>query len=187
MAKHLLAPSPGNATFLTVGSLHFDGYLKDVEARTALGILSTRQEELDELSDRARNEFLEQAGRFVDSVRASIFWGQVKKRLLAEDGHPGQKLFIREMPSRGRRDDFLAGRADLPVRVAPAFVIDSGSSILRQVVARLEGEGSAAAGGRERQIIVIPDHSQVEEVASAGGAPRIVKLKGLREALLEPS
>jgi len=182
VAKHLLA-SGGNATFLTIGSLEFDGYLTKEEARTAVGILSVRQEELEGLSAQARKEFLSEAGRFVASVRASVFWGQVKRRLKGSDRREDRSLLMHEISSTGRRHDLVAGQADRLYRVAPAFALDGDSRILANVITRLKKEGAAAVD--ERQLIVIPDISKEEEASAGDGRPRVVKLAGLREALLQ--
>jgi hypothetical protein len=116
VAKHLLNSGPDNATFLTIGSLQFDGYLTETDARTAIGILNTRQEELEAMPGASQERFLEEAGEFVDSVRARIFWGQVKRRLEGRDG--GEDIFVGLAQSRGRRDDLLAATPAGSVRVA---------------------------------------------------------------------
>jgi hypothetical protein len=108
IAKHMLARD-GQATFVTIGSLKHDGYLRTEEARAAFGILSIREEELQELSDAEQKKFVKEAGEFVDGVRASVFWGQVRRTLQGADA-PGQDdLCKAQVPSSGRRDDFRAG------------------------------------------------------------------------------
>ena len=181
IAKHLLAEN-GNATFLTIGSLEYDGYLTQAEARTAIGILSTRQDELQELPERAQQTFLSEAGAFVSSVRASVFWGQTKRCLEGKERAGDASIFIDRLPSKGRRDDLLAGRHDRAIRVAPAFALEVNSKILEQAIERLRGEG-AAVEGSERQLIVIPDNSREPEAAAAEGRPRVVKLANLRGAV----
>jgi hypothetical protein len=184
VAKHLLAPARGNATFLTIGSLQHDGYLDKREARMAIGILNTRQAELEALPEAARERFLKDAVEFVESVRASIFWGQVKRRLEGEDG--GDSLYSNPIPTAGaRRDDLGADSPEGQVRVAPSFALDSDSKILSGTINRLEREGAAARDG-ERQLIVVPDNSHVGERPAQGGAPRVVRLASLREALEHP-
>jgi hypothetical protein len=181
VAKHLLAEN-GNATFLTVGSLQYDGYLTENEAQTAIGILNTRQEELQELPERAQRLFLSEAGAFVDSVRASVFWGQTKRCLEGKERASDASILVGRLPSKGRRDDLLAGRPDRGIRVAPAFVLEVGSKILEGVIERLHEEG-AAVEGSERQLIVIPDNSYEPEAAAAADRPRVVKLANLRSAV----
>ena len=184
VAKHLLAPEPDNPDFLTIGSLKYDGYLTEDEARMAVGILNIRQEELEELPEGARKRFLVDAGKFVDSVRASIFWGLVKRRLKGKEG--GDSLFKGAMPTAGaRRDDLGGASTEGQVRVAPAFALASDSGILKSTLARLGREGAAARDG-ERQLIVVPDNSHVTERPAQGGAPRVVRLASLRGALEHP-
>jgi hypothetical protein len=185
VAKHLLAPSDGNATFVTVGSLKLDGYLTEAQARTAIGILGTRQEELEALPETAQAKFLSEASEFVDGMRASIFWGQVKRRLRGVESPDHESLFTKEIPGNGNRRDLLVKSTQGPVRVAPAFALDKNSKILQSTVDRLRGEGLAARGG-ERQIVVVPDRSRARTRPKLDDQPAVVKLGSLR-GMLEAS
>lgn len=183
VAKHLLAEG-GSPTFLTIGSLRYDGYLTEEDAATAAAILTTREEELRELSEKEQKKFLEQGEEFVDGVRAAIFWGQVR-RCLWEGRKPGRSGdLLRDLkPSSGRREDFLAGPAGKEHRVTTAFAIDERSKIIGWALQRLERERAASVGG-ERQIVVVPDISHVKETDPAA-KPRVVKLANLRKVLEE--
>ena len=178
IAKHLLATD--EATFVTIGSLEFDGYLTKSEARTATGILTTRDEELQALPESERRKFFAEAQRFVDSVRASVFWGQVRRVLQGKEDDGAPDLLRKVIPSTSRRRDLLAGVEEREFRVAPALALDSNSKILGQTLERLEGEGGASSRP-ERQMVVIPDIS--EEKSVSDGTPEVVKLAGLRAAL----
>lgn len=181
VAKHLLAQG-GEATYVTVGSLRFDGYLSDAEARTAIGILSTRDEELDDLSDTEREKFLDEAQEFVDSIRASVFWGQVRRVLGGQDGD-AEDLIRKEIPSSGSRRDLLAGADGKECRVVPTLALKADSRILQRAEDRLAGEGGASPEP-ERQVIAIPDISEAEPRLE--GNPKIVKLSDLRSQLEVP-
>ena len=176
VAKHLLGSGPDKVTFITIGSLRYDGYLTETDARTAIGILNIRQEELEALPKSAQERFLSEAGEFVESVRARIFWGQVKRRLEGRDG--GAEAFAGFAPSRGRRDDLLADSPAGIVRVAPAFALDEGSKILKGAIERVRREKQTASV--KRQIVVVPDGSDAEAPA---GRPEVVQLAGLMAAL----
>jgi hypothetical protein len=180
-AKHLLAPGQDNATFLTIGSLKLDGYLTPAEARTAIGILATRQRELEDLPPAARKRFLEEAGEFVGGVRASIFWGQVKRRLKGKDGDRGN-LLEGEISGSGRRKDLQARSSDELVRVIPALALDPDSKILAQTVERVRRE-SEKKRTRLRPLIVIPDVSAEANLRAEEGRPEVVKLASLRSVL----
>lgn len=178
IAKHLLADD-GNPTFLTIGSLNFDDYLSDAEARTATGILTTREEELQELSAPDREQFLKDGQKFVDGMRASVFWGEVKRRLQGR-GEPGSSEFWKEDISgkKGARDDLLAMTKDgEEVRVVPVLSLDE-QSAFDEAVERLEGEG-----GSQWKLVVIPDDSERDERGRENGAPQVVKLGKLRQTL----
>jgi hypothetical protein len=183
IAKHLLAKN-GNATFVTIGSLEYDGYLSEEEARTAIGIFNTREEELRELPKAAQETFLKDAGAFVDSVRASVFWGQAKRRLKGKDRSKDKNLLRAKLPSTGRRSDFLAGLPGKEFRVAPALALGKRSGVLKRAIKRLRDEVDTFSG-LERQIVVIPDNSKEDEAPASGKKPRVVKLANLRSALEE--
>ncbi len=178
VAKHLLAKGD-SATFLTIGSLKFDGYLTESEARTALGILGTREEELNELPRPDRDIFIKEAQKFVDSVRASIFWGQVKRTLAGKEDGSNSNLWLEDLASEGRRHDLLAGFSGKEFRVAPAFALDETSEILDNACKRVEAEPTPP----EQKMVVVPDISGTEISPSEEGALSVVKLANLRPTL----
>lgn len=179
VAKHLLAEN-GAATFLTIGSLKFDGYLTEAEARTAIGILGTREEELNQLPRPDRDIFIEEAQKFVDSVRASVFWGQAKRVLEGKEGASDEDLFRETLAGAGRRHDLLAGLPDREFRVAPAFAVDVNSEMLVKARERVKAEPTPP----ERKIVVVPDisNSEVMPLPTDDG-PAVVKLADLRATL----
>jgi hypothetical protein len=168
VAKHLLADDD-NATFLTIGSLNFDDYLSDAEARTATGILTTREEELQELSAPDREQFLKDAQKFLDGMRASIFWKMVRRKL------KGLGRWKRDVPGDGDRNDLLAEtNGGEKVRVVPVLSLDDKRAFDR-AIGRLKDEGKP-----KRKLVVIPDHSEREE---GEGPPQVVRLCNLAQAL----
>lgn len=179
VAKHLLADGD-KATFLTIGSLNFDGYLSDAEAHTATGILTTREEELQELPAPDRERFLKDAQTFVDGMRASIFWVQVKKRLRGEAG--GANLLRDDLSSKGNRGDLLAKVGDRAYRVAPAHALSERSKTLEQAVSRMKIEEIPPLPP-DHKLVVIPDYSPNAERDGGDGVPRVVRLGNLRSVL----
>lgn len=179
VAKHLLTEN-GAATFLTIGSLKFDGYLTEAEARTAIAILGTREEELNELPRPDRDIYIEEAQKFVDSVRASVFWGQVKRVLEGKEDASDASLWREDLASAGRRHDLLAGLPSKEFRVAPAFAVDVGSGVLKKARERVKIEPTPP----ERGIVVVPDISKSAVMPSpSDDGPAVVKLASLRATL----
>jgi hypothetical protein len=171
VAKELLAEENG-PTFLTIGSLEYDEYLKRSEARTAIGVLNTRDEQLRALAEDEKKTFLEEAGEFVDGVRASIFWGQVKRRLRGKDIDAG-----------GKRDDLLAGDDENVYWIAPAFAIAEGSGIRTNAEKRLRTGKRSYGVPVERRVVVVPDNSRFKPGSKSTTWPHVVKLAGLRELI----
>lgn len=181
-AKHLLADSRG-VTFLTVGSLEYDGYLTRAEARTAIGILSTRDEQLNAMGESGKEAFLKEAEKFVDSVRASIFWGQVKRCLQGKDQRSVPSLWIGDIERKGERDDLLAGTPGNEFWVAPAFGIAADSKIRKGAEARLRTEKRPYGVPAHRRIVVLPDVSKFQGEREPGSPPEVVRLIHLRETI----
>lgn len=183
VAKYLLG-TPESPESFTIGSLEFDGYLTKLEARTALGILSAGDERLRALSPEDRDSTLIEAEKFVDGVRASIFWGMVRRMLRGENmpGAPG--LWLGDIDGKGRRKDMLAGESGREFWVAPAFAIDAASTIKTSAVERLSTEERPYGVPRARRIVVVPDRSLAPE-GPPGDSPRVVRLANLRAALTE--
>ena len=187
VAKNLLAGPDGSPTFFTIGSLKFDGYLTDSEARTAIGILSTTDERLWSMAHAERGAVLREAEAFVDSVRASIFWGFVKRTLRGEDVPDVDDLWRGDIDGGGKRDDMLAGRSDSEFWVAPAFALDADSAIRRNAIKRLKTKKRPYGVPCNRRIVVVPDkaHGRPEEHGCDDG-PHVVKLSGLRRLVEHP-
>lgn len=182
VAKHLLAEASG-PTFFTIGSLKYDGYLTESEARTAIGILSTGDERLRAMSPLERDGILIEAETFVKGVRASIFWGMVRRMLRGLDPPGGENLWVGDVDGKGRRDDMLArGGERGDFWVAPAFALNSKSSILRSTKKRLETHERPYGVTAERRIVVVPDAEDGQNASSDAG-PKVVQLFELRDAL----
>lgn len=178
IAKHLLATGSG-VTFVTIGSLQFDGYLTEAEARTATGIMLARDEELRELPASERRKFISEAQEFLDGLRSSVFWGRVKRELEgADSGAPD--LMPKQIEGTGGRDDLLAGGDGVETRIVPIFALNSHSTKLKTAIERME-KGSLPGPATKRQIIVVPDGT--ESKAPPHATSRVVELAKLREAL----
>lgn len=179
IAKHLLSDGSG-VTYVTIGSLFFDGYLSETEARTATGILAARDEELKELPDAERRKFVEDAQTFLDGLRASVFWGQAK-RVLEGRGSGGTKnAFLERVRGTGGRNDLLADAEGEEVRVIPIMALEEGSSKLVEAVEAIEN-GELPRPRTKRQIIVVPDSSATERPSKSD--VQIVELSELRGSL----
>lgn len=179
IAKHLL--DTGNrTTFVTIGSLRFDGYLTESEARTATGIMLARDEELRELPQAERDKFVKDAQTFLDGLRAAVFWGRVKRELQGKDGAGGKDLTPAGVEGTGGRHDLLTGSADGEVRIIPILAINPESDKLENAIKPIEAN-DLPRPKTKRQIIVIPDTSQTQEPPES--KVRVIKLSQLREEL----
>ena len=174
VAKILLADD-GNASFVTVGSLNYDGYLTDDEARVATYVLTLRQEELQTLPRRERDQFLNDADRLVRNIRASVFFGLVRECLAKNQWE------VEEIDAHGGpRPDLIAVKDERRFRIAPRFATTPGSTILSTAQERLEGLAEGAPEN-ETRVVVLPDRSRID--SEPEGDPRVLKLKELKGAL----
>lgn len=167
------APRP--QTFVTVGSLHHDGYLSDAEAQTATAVLSPAL-----IPPGERAVVLKQGATVVGRIRASIFFEMVRNRL--EDLCDS----VREEPrGEGQRPDLAGTKGGREFRVSSAFATTSNSNILAGVVKR--AKKARGSGDGEPWIVVVPDNSSATTDESADDI-RVVKLSRLQHALpSEPS
>jgi hypothetical protein len=174
LAKALLR-TDGAATYLTIGSLNYDGYLTDDEARAATHVLTLRQEELETLSYAERREFLHNADRVVRNLRASVFFGLVRE-LLKSNGWSVDEVDV----ARGPRPDLLATKDARIVRIRPRFATVPGSKILTQAQRRLRTEDKERHAENAR-VIVVPDRARFP--STPDDDPAILKLAELKEEL----
>jgi hypothetical protein len=183
IAKHLLG-TVDRVTFVTIGSLLFDGYLTKAEARTAAGIMMAREEEFKQLPEAERQKFLADAQTFLDGLRAAVFWGRVKREL-QDKGDAGEDgLFLERVRGTGGRNDLLAkDGAGEEIRVIPILAINPGSKKLSKAIEPIEADELPRPKTR-RQIIVVPDTSETE--LPPHSPAQIVTLGRLREALQSP-
>jgi hypothetical protein len=175
IAKWLLGDeADGRASFVTVGSLHYDGYLTDEEAHTATRVLMIRDEELEAVAAAEAREFRTAADKVVSNIRASVFFGMVRKRLRAE----GWEVDLLEESAK-RRPDLLATKAEIKCRVAPRFAMRTDSAQLEKTLNRLANTAAGEADV-QRRVVVIPDRSRAE-LTDASSDPRVMKLEQLSE------
>jgi endonuclease/exonuclease/phosphatase family metal-dependent hydrolase len=81
LAKFALSVEP-EPTFVTVGNLNYDGkLLTDSEARTAVGLLTLREGDLDDLSAAEARTLTDDANTFVGGMRITVFYRFVKQVL----------------------------------------------------------------------------------------------------------
>jgi hypothetical protein len=179
IAKHLLG-TVDRVTFVTIGSLLFDGYLTKAEARTAAGIMMARDEELKQLPEAERQKFITDAQTFLDGLRASVFWGRVKQELQGRGDIEGSDLFVERVKGTGGRNDLLADGTGEDTRVIPILALNPDSKKVVEAVEPIE-KGDLPRPKTKRQIIVVPDTSRSK--APSHSTVRIVKLNRLRAEL----
>lgn len=183
LAKHVLAPNPDPAhlvpTFLTIGSLKYDGYLDEQQARIAADIVTMREYELRLLSESERRIFLEGASRFVDTVRISVFAAQVEKELEAV----GFTVLPALRTSKRTRRDLAVQSSGIDDgiqhHVIPVFALTKDSELLTTPGKRLQTE--AIAKGKGSRFLVVPPTSEAAP-ADRGGI-KVVTLPGLLTGL----
>jgi hypothetical protein len=167
LAKHILVnPETGTVgTFITVGSLRYDGLLGEYEARTADTILTGGYIRASSVENDSK-EFLGNANRFVRNFRATVFHALVRKIFETQDpdcvleGRPDGRFDI-------ITDVFGAKR-----RVVPVFAKGRNDKAVARQVRRL-GDSVGDA------IIVLWPNKQSETGQDIGGV-KICTLGDLR-------
>jgi hypothetical protein len=152
IAKQVL-DNNGHPTFLTIGSLKYDGYLPESDADVLNRLMTLRDEDLSELPPREQDEFLAITDKIARNIRASVLNGLVRKSL------EGSGWNVSEIP-RGadKRPDLDAEKHEYRCRIAPVFATDEESSLLDRAIERL----SPATEGEDRyalRAIVLPHNS----------------------------
>lgn len=170
IAKCLLGDG-AQPSFVTVGSLHYDGYLTDDEAAVADGVMTLRDEELSELSPSDRQTLLKAAEKVVKNIRASVLYGWCEETI---EDQPGWTV---EEVGRGpkRRPDLMAISDDRKFLVVPAFGISAGSSILANALDRLQKEEDPDVNGR---VIILPRRSARSNLDPKGD-PAVIRMQDL--------
>lgn len=173
IAKDLLAPVDGGKTYANIGSLEYDGYLTNEQARIATAIASLRHGDLDGLAPSDRDRFLKAARELVGSVRAVVLHHWIEKQLQRQGW---QYELVRR---NGRQDDFVASKDGRSVRIASVVV-----NRLDQVQgARERLEPSAGASpGVSKRLIVVPATRHLTSDAE-GANPRAVTMTDFKTAL----
>jgi hypothetical protein len=173
VAKHMLEP---HTDFVTIGSLHYDKYLTDKEARTADGLLTLRDEDLKALSKKPRDDFVASARDLVKSFRASVLHGWVRATVDRLDG-----WCVTDLP-RGRRPrcDFLVTDGEKTFLVATAFATSSDSGVLNSAVEHLSTR--RAPRKVEKRIVVIPRVTDTPTTA-IDAEPAVIHMQDLPAAL----
>lgn len=151
IAKHMLGASGRRATFLTIGSLEYDGYLTLSEARTATRILTLSELEFDSLSGSQQRTFLRYGNQLADDVRARVLTALVRREAGKEAGWK-----VEELPG-GKRPDLLIEKAGRRYRVTTVFALDRKSKLLDKPVRRL---GKADEPRVDEKLVVVPHGSK---------------------------
>jgi len=166
-----LADGGYNASFATIGSLVYDGYLQPDQGAICHRILALPDKFLQQMSEKERTTILKDGRKVVERFRAAVFEGLVKKTLMRVEGSTVKDVSIGEL--RG-------------------FLCRSGRSETL-VVAILDVPYSNADLGRTRERLrAVPDdwHPTVvvpnllNRTAPTSEPPRVVRLDGLQEAVV---
>lgn len=176
IGKILLRP-PGSdgATFVTIGSLSYDGFLSDREARTASQILTMRDEELDTLPPALRRDFLLSADTVVKNIRASVFFGLVRTTLKRGNWE------VRDLPVRGRRrPDLVVRNGQTRYRIVSHFSIKQEAKRLDDLVHRLRNNRTEVPGS-QGDIVVLPDRTKNDVRPEEN--PTVLKFAELKDRL----
>lgn len=187
IAKHLLRTDEG-VTFVTIGSLKFDDYLDESEARTAASIMMASEDELARLPGAERRKFIEDAQTFLDGLRTAVFWGRVKRELQGREDENGREdedaddLTPTGVEGTGGRHDLLVGDTDEEARIIPILAINPGSRKIKRAIEPIE-QGDLPSPTTKRQIIVTPDTSTSKAPSSLPSGVEVVKLCDLRRTL----
>jgi hypothetical protein len=158
LAKHVLDEN-GSPTFLTVGSLKWDGLLPAEEADLINRLMTLRDEDLRELPPAEQDEFLKAADRIARSMRASVLNCLVWKRLRGLEEEDTEWAFEELARGEGKRPDVKAERKGRSYLIVPVFATSKKSALLDEAKARLRREVDKD-GDCLGRIIVLPHHSK---------------------------
>jgi hypothetical protein len=163
LAKHHFCDATNPAhpipEYLNIGSLLYDKYLNEKQAKTAYEILGMRQFELKSLSSEDEKLFVEGANEFINTFRVQVFANQVAKQLRGRGWQVSQAY-----PKSPRLRDLLVSRPGNPAmvthQVVPIYVrAKARLSIVKDIEMRLKDDHKTRGGGQ--QMIVVPPGSQV--------------------------
>jgi hypothetical protein len=175
VTKHLISET-GNATFATIGSLQYDGYLPREQARRAARLMAFDPGSVASADPAELRSFARAVDQDVANFRATVFDGYVRKFLKT------RQWAIDDFPqTSGHRPDFLATKGGSTFRVAPRLVTSRDSEIRDRAVnrlARTRDEEPTAV----RRIVVMPDLSR-SPTTGPNADPQVVKLSDLVESL----
>ena len=173
----LLLDDHGVPTFATVGSLGYDHFISDVEARTLTRLMTLRDEDLSTLAAVDRRDLLEVTEKVVTNIRASVLHGLVRKRLVKAFGS------FTEIP-RTPRADLLAEQDGRKFQIVPVFAINEDDGVLNKAKDRLRSD-MARPKTVEARVVVVPHGSHVPRKRS--GVPWIVDTDHVGALLGDPA
>lgn len=99
VVKHMLAPydHPAGTQFATIGSLSYDRFLDQRDARLAAEVMTLRPADLEGMSATERANFLSGINKVVDNFRVSVLFA-LTKRIFADAGFEAEELPDRIRP-----------------------------------------------------------------------------------------
>lgn len=171
LAKHVLgAPVNGKEqpTFVTIGSLQYDKYLSEAQARTLMRLLMLSNFEAGRPEVAA---FIDDASRVVRNLRATVFQRLVGK--VAADC--GWKR-VRTISKPGRRL-LVVTKGKTELRLAPVWAVGTNRGKIDAALERLRSR-------REVTLVVVPNQSRVT-FSHEPPRPNVVSLSNLPVTLAE--
>jgi hypothetical protein len=170
IAKDLLDEQP---TFVTIGSLNYDGYLDDETANVADGLMTLRDEDLRGLDAQERGRLLRTGDDIVRTIRARTLQGWVRKIL------DNAAAWRWEPVDRGpnKVPDYLAIHGEQRLLVAAVFATSRDSQIFGWARTRLE-DGKEIPDDVSRRVIVLPRRAR-DEMIDRDGDPAVIRAQDL--------
>lgn len=170
LAKHVLCtdPDPNHLipTFLTVGSLSYDGYLTREQAARAYEILGMREQEFRSGTSAEQAIFIAGATEFIDTVRIEVFAGLVTNKLRGL-GWIADRITVKP---RHRRDLRVTDAQKSVVhQIIPIFSFRPNSSLVCEARERLETSTEVSPSGW--RLIVVPPRSGAVDTTTLPDAP----------------
>jgi hypothetical protein len=168
-------------SFATIGSLQYDRYLPEAEARVAVELLTLRDGDLRGQPKAKIDDLVRRTESFVQSFRLIVFYGLVRVTIRQT---PNYSCLI-DSDSTRRRPDLIAEERSSgnQLLVVPVFAVPGSPASTARTVARLEDHRDEQPRVL-RRLIVVPNLSEEPEHFDSDGDIRVIRIESLRGALI---
>jgi hypothetical protein len=168
-------------SFATIGSLQYDEYLPDAEARLAVELLTLRDGDLKGEPKPKVDDLVRRTHRFVQSFRLIVFYGLTEVTIRKTGGY----CCLVNPRSKQRRPDLVAHdkNSGRELLVVPVFAVPGSPATVRKTVKRLN-EGSGGQPKVAHRIIVVPNPSNDPAIDNTLDDVKVIRVERLRETLL---